>query len=51
AVEFLAKAAALHCLSIVKENNLKPEVVDITIHKLLEKNSLGEIIKRIGYPC
>ncbi|CAG8823063.1 9370_t:CDS:2 [Gigaspora margarita] len=56
------EAAALHCLSVVKEHNLKPGdtfcvvdcgggTVDITIRKLLEKNGLGEITERIGYPC
>ncbi|CAG8724659.1 14487_t:CDS:2, partial [Dentiscutata heterogama] len=50
------EAAALHCLSVVKEHNLKPGdcgggTVDITIRKLLEKNELSEITERIGYPC
>ncbi|CAG8734327.1 8296_t:CDS:2 [Gigaspora margarita] len=63
-LEFITEpeAAALHCLSVVKEHNLKPGdsfcvvdcgdgTVDITIHKLLEKNGLGEITERISYPC
>ncbi|CAG8458234.1 9555_t:CDS:2 [Gigaspora rosea] len=56
------EAAALHCLSVVKEHNLKSGdsfcvvdcgggTVDITIRKLLAKNGLGEITERIGYPC
>ncbi|CAG8782707.1 36611_t:CDS:2 [Gigaspora margarita] len=50
------EAAALYCLSVVKEHNLKPGdcgggTVDITIRKLLENNGLGEITERIGYPC
>ncbi|CAG8700823.1 733_t:CDS:2 [Cetraspora pellucida] len=56
------EAAALHCLNVVKTHNLKSGdsfcvvdcgggTVDITIRKLLEKDVLGEITERIGYPC
>ncbi|CAG8752708.1 3759_t:CDS:2, partial [Funneliformis mosseae] len=56
------EAAALHCLSVVKEHKLKPGdsflvadcggcTVDLTSRKLLPENKLSEITERIGDLC
>ncbi|CAI2184962.1 9435_t:CDS:2 [Funneliformis geosporum] len=63
-IEFTTEpeAAALHCLTVVKEHNLKPGdtflvadcgggTVDLTSRKLLPENKLSEITERIGELC
>lgn len=63
-IEFTTEpeAAALHCLSVVKEHKLKPGdsflvadcgggTVDLTSRKLLPENKLSEITERIGDLC
>ncbi|RIA83502.1 hypothetical protein C1645_880447 [Glomus cerebriforme] len=56
------KAAALYCLSAIKEHNLKPfdsflvvdcgdETVDLTSRKLLPGNELGEVTERVNDLC
>ncbi|CAG8557271.1 14741_t:CDS:2 [Acaulospora morrowiae] len=52
------EAAALHCLTVVDDHDMKTEVadcgggtVDITMRKLLPNNELDEITERTGYPC
>ncbi|RIA79237.1 hypothetical protein C1645_794698 [Glomus cerebriforme] len=56
------EAAALHCLSVIKEHNLKPSdsfmvvdcgggTVDLTSRKLLPGNKLSEITERVGDLC
>ncbi|CAG8541400.1 8297_t:CDS:2 [Ambispora gerdemannii] len=56
------EAAAIHCMSVLKEHNLKPGAnfmvvdcgggtVDITIRQLLENNKLSEITERSGDLC
>ncbi|GES97076.1 hypothetical protein GLOIN_2v1646273 [Rhizophagus clarus] len=56
------EAAALHCLSVIKEHNLQPYdsflvadcgggTVDLTLRKLLPQNRLSEITERVGDLC
>ncbi|CAB4381861.1 unnamed protein product [Rhizophagus irregularis] len=56
------EAAALHCLSVIKEHNLQPNdsflvadcgggTVDLTLRKLLPENKLSEITERVGDLC
>ncbi|CAB4438808.1 unnamed protein product [Rhizophagus irregularis] len=52
------EAAALHCLSVIKEHNLQSNVadcgggtVDLTLRKLLPENKLSEITERVGDLC
>ncbi|GBC08153.1 hypothetical protein RclHR1_07930010 [Rhizophagus clarus] len=56
------EAAALYCLNVVKEHNLRPGdtflvadcgggTVDITSRKLLQDNKLSEITERVGDLC
>ncbi|RIA79148.1 hypothetical protein C1645_882813 [Glomus cerebriforme] len=56
------EAAALHCLSVIKEHNLKPSdsflvadcgggTVDLTSRKLLPDLKLSEITERVGDLC
>ncbi|CAG8612600.1 5873_t:CDS:2, partial [Rhizophagus irregularis] len=57
-----SEAAALHCLSVIKEHNLQPNdsflvadcgggTVDLTLRKLLPENKLSEITERVGDLC